>query len=173
MRKIVKYAIILIIGFIFGYLLVNIIGGYSDKKEAEARIQTLPEVDFLSFYGDSVSLHSFDPTKPLLLVYFHPDCEHCQYEAQAISQTSHALNECQLVMVTADDSLQRVKRFCNTNQLWEVNNIEVLIDTENKFKPTFGKAVIPSIYIYENRKLTQQFLGETKIESILNALNNN
>lgn len=71
-------------------------------------------------------------------------------------------------MITSDDSLQRVKSFCETNKLWEVDNIEVLIDTENKFKTVFGKAVIPSVYIYgTDRKLKKHYLGETRIDLIL------
>jgi peroxiredoxin len=168
MRRIIKYLFILSIGFVAGYLLVHIINRYSEKKEAEIRIQTLPDVAFVSLAGLPVNLKSFDQSKPLVLVYFHPECEHCQYEAQEIGQNAVTFSNCQLIMITQDDSLQRVKSFCETNHLWEVDNIEVLIDSDNQFKKVFGKAVIPSVYIYgTNRKLKKQFLGETRIDLIL------
>jgi hypothetical protein len=74
-------------------------------------------------------------------------------------------------MITNDDSLKRVKNFCETYHLWEVDNIEVLVDKENRFKKVFRKAVVPSVYIYKNRKLKKQFLGETKLEAIIEVLN--
>ncbi len=171
MRKIAKYFVIIILGFVVGYMVVLITDKYSEKKEAETRIQTLPDVVFTSVFGDTINLLAFDQTQPLVLVYFHPECEHCQYEAQEIGQNATAFSNCQLVMVTYDDSLQRVKNFCETYHLWEIDNIEVLLDTENQFKKVFGRAVAPSVYIYENRKLKKQFLGETKLEAILDALN--
>lgn len=171
MRSIIKYLVILILGFVVGYLIVHIINRYGEKKEAESRIQTLPDVAFNSLTGIPVNLQSFDQSKPLALVYFHPECEHCQYEAQEIGQNAATFSNCQLVMITHDDSLQRVKSFCETNNLWEVDNIEVLIDTGNQFKTVFGKAVIPSVYIYgTDRKLKKQYLGETRIDLILAAI---
>ena len=168
MRRIIKYLFILFIGVVVGYLLVHIINRYGEKKEAEIRIQTLPDVAFSSLIGIPINLQSFDQNKPLVLVYFHPECEHCQYEAQEIGQNAATFSNCQLVMITHDDSLLRVKNFCENNHLWEVDNIEVLIDTSNQFKTVFGKAVIPSVYIYStDRKLKKQYLGETRIDLVL------
>jgi hypothetical protein len=74
-------------------------------------------------------------------------------------------------MVTSDDSLKRIENFCSEYHLWNVDNFEVLIDKENQFKKVFGKAVIPSVYIYdENQKLTKRFLGETKPEAIISEI---
>lgn len=147
--------------------------GYSSKKEAEQRIQVLPDASFHSLSGIPVNLNDFDKTRPLVIIYFHPECEHCQYEAQEIGQNTAAFNHCQMVMVTPDDSLQRVENFCSEYHLWELDNIEILLDTENRFQKVFGKAIIPSVYIYTtNRKLSKNFYGETKPEAIISATNN-
>lgn len=168
MRRVAKYLVILVFGFAVGYLVVSISNKYRKKKVVEKRIQTLPKVTFPSVFGDSINLHTFDQNRIIILIYFHPDCEHCQYEAQEIGQNALSFSNCQLVMVTPDDSLQRVNSFCETNHLWEVDNIEVLIDTANQFKTVFGKAVIPSVYIYgTDRKLKKHYLGETRIDLII------
>ena len=61
--------------------------------------------------------------------------------------------------------------FCQQYNLWEVDNVEILLDRDNNFKKIFGKAVIPSVYIYdENQKLKKRFLGETKLEAILSQI---
>jgi len=46
--------------------------------------QTLPNAKFVSLLSDSVMLADFDNNKTLVLVYFHPECEHCRYEAEEI-----------------------------------------------------------------------------------------
>ena len=60
MRKTVKYLIIVIIGFVTGYLVVQVSSKYNEKKEAEIRIQTLPGVAFTSVFGDTINLQAFD-----------------------------------------------------------------------------------------------------------------
>ena len=171
MRKILKYSLIIALVLVLGYLIVKISAGYKNKKEAEARIQTLPDTEFFSLTGDLVNLQSFDKTKPMVIIYFHPECEHCLYEAKEIGLNATAFKNCQLIMITADDCIQRVEQFCAEYNLWEIDNVEILLDKENQFKKVFGKAVIPSVYIYDNnRKLKKQFLGETKTEAIIGEI---
>lgn len=168
MRKISKYLVISIMGFVVGYLIVQVANKYNEQKETEVSIQTLPKVDFTSVSGDSINLQSYASGQSLVLIYFHPECEHCQYEAQEIGQNVIAFNNCQVLMITSDDSIPRVEDFCNKYHLWELENFEVLLDKQNRFKKVFGKAVVPSVYIYDKeRKLKKQFLGETKLEAII------
>jgi peroxiredoxin len=97
MRKTVKYLIIVIIGFVTGYLVVQVSSKYNEKKEAEIRIQTLPGVAFTSVFGDTINLQAFDRSLALVLVYFHPECEHCQYEAQEIGQNANVFSNTRAV----------------------------------------------------------------------------
>lgn len=174
MRKIIKYLVIVTIGFVVAYLIAQVISKYNEKKEVEIRIQTLPDVTFTSVFGDSISLKDFDSTRSLILIYFHPECEHCQYEAKEIGLRADEFNDCQLVMITPDDSLPRIEKFCEQYHLQEVDNLEVLLDQKGKFERSFGKAVLPSVYIYDKgQKLKKQFLGETKPEAIVAEIGNN
>jgi len=168
MKSVIRILVIIVLSFSGVWLGKKIVQTYKHKKVTEQKIQALPHACFESLAGKTICIDEFNSEKPLVLVYFHPECEHCQYEAQEIGQNAATFSNCQLVMITHDDSLQRVKSFCETNHLWEVDNIEVLIDTANQFKTVFGKAVIPSVYIYgTDRKLKKQYLGETRIDLIL------
>lgn len=171
MKKLIQFLLITVLSCSIVCLCKNIIYSYKDKKKIAEHIQTLPHACFKSLAGNLICFDKFNHEKPLVIIYFHPECEHCQYEAQEIGKNAEIFSNCQLVMLTSDDSLQRINSFCKTNHLWEVDNIEVLLDTNNRFKEVFGKAIIPSIYIYENKKLKKQFLGETKMETILTVLN--
>jgi len=168
MKSVIRILVIIVLSFSGVWLGKKIVQTYRHKKVTEQQIQALPHACFESLAGKTVCIDEFNPEKPLVLVYFHPDCEHCQYEAQEIGQNAATFSNCQLVMITHDDSLQRVKNFCENNHLWEVDNIEVLIDNADQFKTVFGKAVIPSVYIYgTDRKLKKQYLGETRIDLVL------
>lgn len=172
MKIILKSTLVAVILVVGGFLTYQTILGFSEKREAEKRIQTLPQAEFVSLTGKEVNLHDFDPEKPMVIVYFHPECDHCHYEAQEIGQNAGAFNHCQVIFVTSDDSLKRIENFCAEYHLWELSNIEVLLDPNNQVKKVFGKAVVPSVYIYNsNRKLKRYFPGETKPEAIITEMN--
>lgn len=171
MKRLPKIVLFLLFGFAIGYLGVNVLKKHSQKKEAERRMQALPEAEFSLLNQQKINLSKFSFGVALLIIYFHPDCEHCHYEAQEIGQNAAAFKDCQIVMITSDDSVRRVENFCGTHHLWELENFEILLDKDNTFKKTFGKAVIPSVYIYDkDRKLKKRFLGETKPEAIINEI---
>lgn len=174
MRKYLKVTGFILFMLAAGSLIYLVISGYIKKKETADRIKTLPSAGFVSLEGDSVNLHDFDNKKPLVIIYFHPECEHCRYEAAEIGQHADDFEKCQLVMVTPDDSLQRIEAFCEQAQLWEVDNIEILTDERNCFYEVFGKTAIPSVFIYNTEhKLVRYFRGETKTEAIINSITQN
>lgn len=155
------------------FLLNRVIKGYTSRREAAARIQTLPDVMFPSLYGGMVNLTGFDPSKPVVIKYFHPECDYCRYEAREIAASAPEFSKLQLVMVTADNSPERVKQFIADYNLLEVDNIEILTDSDNRFKGIFGRAVLPSAYIYgTDRKLVKEFIGETRPDAILSLIQN-
>lgn len=171
MKKVAKYLLIILVGFSVGYVFSEIIKKHTEEKQGERRIQTLPSAFFESLTGEEVNLHDFDPEKPMVIVYFHPECEYCRYEAQDIVQNITAFHHCQMVLITPDDSIKRVENFCTKYHLWELNNFEILIDPNNQFKKVFGKALIPSIYIYDkNWQFKRYFPGETKPEAIISEI---
>jgi len=156
----------------FALLMVfRVINGYTARREAFSRIQTLPDARFPSLNGEMVGFTDFDFTKPMVIRYFHPECEYCRYEAREMASHASAFSQVQVVMITPDDSVQRVARFIAEHNLLEIDNIEFLTDRDNQFRSVFGKAVLPSVYIYgPDQKLYGQFQGETKPEAILDVI---
>jgi len=173
MRTWIKIFLPVAIAAIALFMLARVIKGYTARREAVARIQTLPKAIFPSLYGGMVKLTDYDRTKPVVIKYFHPECDYCRYEAREIAANATEFSKLQLVMVTPDDSLQRVKQFIAGHNLLEVDNIEILIDRDNHFRKVFGRAVLPSAYIYgTDRKLVKEFIGETRPDAILSLIQN-
>jgi len=173
MRQFAKYIAFLLMASSIGYFTIKIGVGYKKKKDAGARIQNLPDATFKNTLGNPVNLQDFDHSKPIVIIYFHPDCEHCQYEAGEVARNASAFQNSQLIMVSATDSIPEIEKFASDYHLHEIDNIQILVDGHGQFKKVFGKAVLPSVYIYSNdRKLKKRFPGEVKIEAVLMELNN-
>ncbi len=171
MRKGLKIIIPAVLAAFALLMVFRVIKGYTARREAFSRMQTLPGAKFPSLKGDTVSLTDFDDTRPLVIRYFHPGCEYCRYEAREMASHAPAFSQVQVVMITPDDSLQRVARFIAEHNLLEIDNIEFLTDSHGQFRRVFGKAVLPSVYIYgPDQKLCGQFQGETRPEAILEII---
>ena len=168
MKHTIKNIVTFLLFAVVGVMSVKSIRKYEEKKKAELNVQSLPDVTFYSIGQKGVNLHEYSNEMPLILIYFHPMCEHCNYEAQEIRQNASAFANSQLVMITADDSIARVEDFCNRHNLSELVNIDVLFDKDKTFENIFKKAIVPSFYVYgSDRRLKKRFLGETKPEAII------
>jgi peroxiredoxin len=173
MRKLLKYLIGTVVLLVVALLATRIHKTYSAGKETEIRVQTLQHCCFESLNGEMVCVDEFDQEQATVIVYFHPECDHCQYEAKEIGLHADELTSTNLILVTPDDSLQRIERFISVNNLLEVDNITVLRDRGFSFHKHFGTANIPTVFIYKNNKLLKKYSGETKIEAILAIINKN
>lgn len=171
MKKTIKITIVLLSLIAIIYLICRSYAIYQLKKEIQSQIQAIPDTEFINLYGIKADLKGYAGYKPIVIIYFHPECELCQYEAQEIIQNAEAFKDYQLIFITPDDSIPRIGQFCQEYHLWELENLEVLLDRNNKFKETFGKAILPSIYIYNKQGiLAKTYLGETKPGAIIATL---
>ncbi len=135
-------------------------------------IQTTPKFSFINvsrgglFVSDSIKNR-----KSCLIIYFHSECDHCQYEAKEISKNFKRFENYQLLMI----SYEAVDSIINFKEKYKLNhdNITFLHDKEYKFEEIFGHTPIPTSFIYNrNQELVKVFKGEVKIEALLKYLEN-
>jgi thiol-disulfide isomerase/thioredoxin len=167
-RKVSVIFLILIISIII-LLLTGISGKLKREDLMAERIKKLPEFTLPTLYNTSFSSSEIKEG-PLLIVYFHPECEHCRYEVSELFRSSLPGSGIPVLLVSraARDS---VSVFLEALKYPETGEFITLIDTAFVFEDTFGNSVIPSSYLYdENLILIDALYGEYKIETILNRL---
>ena len=171
MKKLLKYLIIILLLVVGLWLGTSTYQRYHSKKESEQRVQTLQHTCFSSLSGEQVCLDEFDSKKPTVIIYFSPECEHCQYEAAEIGQQAEQFAKANTILVTPELSVEKVKAFARAYHLDQVDNLAILLDRNNQFRNHFSMAVFPSVFIYGiDKKLIKMYKGETKIEAIINSL---
>ena len=161
--RLLTLSLIGIIAAIAYYLVTQVISKSQQKMVAQATVTHVP--DFIN------QQRYFKLNTPSVFIAFHPECEHCQYEAKSLNERQHDLEKAQIVMFTSEkDSLTKV--FSHSYGLDTVQNIKVISDEKNELYTAFGVKTIPSIFIYNKAgKLVKQYKGETKIDAIIKALN--
>jgi thiol-disulfide isomerase/thioredoxin len=167
MKKSIKIILSLITLSALIFLVISIILKITSRNNIATKIETIPKFSFLTI--DTKIIANTDIVKNNVLInYFNPSCNHCQYMATEIKKNISHFAGVELFMITGADSLATVQ-FIKAYQLENIEGIHVLRDTKDEFEAIFGTSVVPSFFIYQNRKLTIKIIGETKIENLINA----
>lgn len=168
-KKIILSCLIIILGIIgcFGYRGIT---KHAESKKIENSIQSLPAFSFYTLDDKPFSRDSLKAGSSLIVFYFNPDCDHCQYEASQL--VSHAEQFIGIpIMMVSTATTKEVKSFYDTYQLNKLPDIKMLLDKQSQFEHYFGKASFPTALVYAGDwQLKKKYNGEIKIEAIIDCL---
>ena len=116
--------------------------------------QTLPDFKVKLVNGSTLSSAEASHKKPLLLIYFAPDCEHCRALMEELLPRMSDFKNTQILMVTFE-SLNDVAWFENHYQTGRYPNIKVGMET-----PVF---FLRNYYHLENTPFTALFNKKGKL----------
>jgi len=149
-----------------GSLTVGIISKAGKIRQASENINTLPDFSFMTL--DNAAFNSRDiESGPLLIVRFHPDCEHCHYEISELVKNQPDLSDGMILLISYAPA-DSIRKFLNLFPGFGSGNIIPLADPSFKFGEIFGADIVPSNYIYDrDLNLVKILYGEVKSETIL------
>ena len=169
MKKIIFGTAILMMVLFFAILVIGIFRKMENQKLIAEKISRLPSFSFLT-----LSKGSYNSTDikngPILVVHFHPECEHCQYEIFEIlkEKIPSLFTNVLLISSAHPDS---IKRFFDQLNYSNFPSVIPLIDTAYNFEDIFGTGIVPSIYIYDKGlNLVKVLHGEVRTANIINYL---
>lgn len=138
------------------------------KEKIAATLTTLPK--FKAINLDSVSFEPKQNDKPIVIIYFNSDCEHCQSEATEIVKNQERFINTQILMLSSE-SLTKIKDFATKYKVLGIKNLQIAQISSKIAVENLGFKAIPHILIYDAKSnLQKQFVGKTKIEAILKYL---
>ena len=124
----------------------------------------LPNFELTGLDGKTITTASLPTGKPTVILFFHPNCEHCQAEARELQKHTEDFANTNFLMVTWDE-MRNIRAFMTEYRLnapiaaYQINS--------NTLAQTYGQFNLPAVYIYNaNRELVQQFNGQAKAEAI-------
>jgi len=154
--------------FIIVCSLLYCCSGKGKKKAGEE----LPAFDLQLL--DSVTnfnTSSIPAGNPIALIYFSPDCEHCQNETKDILQHIDSLKQIRFYFIS-NDPLGNMREYDKKFKLHNYSNIVLGRDTKFFFPAHFKKVSPPYIVTYGPDRIKREiFMGETSISQIISSIN--
>lgn len=170
MKKIILLFLIVILLTSVCILSAGMLKKLNEGEAITDRIKHLPVFSLPALSAESFS--SSEITEgPLLIVNFHPECEHCLYEISGLLRSNIIKSDIKLILISYAER-EDIKRFLDSCGAAVQDSFITLIDTAMIFGDIFGSYYIPSNYLYDKElNLIEALYGEYKTEAILNRFN--
>jgi thioredoxin-related protein len=137
------------------------------KKVFAEQVKRLPKSTNFQWVGKQTPNND----APTIILFFNPDCDHCQYEAQAILEHPSDFVNTNFWWVTTVDS-SAINDFSKKYHLDKLSKHYFAKLSTEKVIETFGSVSVPHIFIYDKTGVLQkEFRGETKIKALLTYTN--
>jgi len=109
--------------------------------------------------------------KPVVIIYFNPECGHCQLTAHEFDQKKNKLKNVFFIWVTYDTSFKEIKSFAAEYKLLDEKNIRIGRDPKY-FVPSFYRVKFtPFMAVYgKNGKLVKTYETGTDPDTIVKLL---
>ena len=133
--------------------------------------QTIPPFKMKLSNGTVFSASNLAKNKPVIIIYFAPDCEHCQVLMNQLFKKINEFKSAQIVMVTFKP-INEVKQFEKHYNTAAYKNIKVGIeDPIFYFRYYFKLENTPFTALYDkSRKLVYSWQKETPVSDLLGRL---
>lgn len=132
---------------------------------------SLPAFNILLLDSSTVfNTYNVPQGKPTVLMFFSPDCDHCEMQTDSILKHMDAMKNVNFYLFTPL-SLAQTRVFYNKLGLKKYPNITVGQDSQFFFPAFYGTSYVPYIVVYDrNKKLVKGWEGGVKIPELLSAL---
>jgi hypothetical protein len=164
-----KVSLIVVIIAVASGLFFNAVSSEKDQKPIAAQgTNEYPNMNLVFPDGSTRSARNL-PAKSILVFYF-PDCDHCQREAADISKHLAAFKSYHVWFI-AVVPFPEIQKFAIDYKLIGYNYVHFVRTEPKDITNNYGGISTPSMYIYsKEKKLVKAFNGETKVEEIIKHL---
>jgi len=109
---------------------------------------TIPPFQFVDIHGIAFTPDSLKKNTKTVLMFFDPDCESCEWEAETIFDDMALFPNTQFLMITSADG-PAVHRFIVEEGADRFSNVHVLRDPEANYFKFYVVHFTPSLHVFD------------------------
>ena len=152
------------------FLLFMVMVGFA-CTQAQTMPTTIPPYKILTTKDQNLTSADLEKNKPVMIIYFAPDCPHCQKLIKDMKPSMSKFKNIQVIMITFSD-IRMVKTFENDYGLKAYPNF--ILGTEGytyTVQRFYQLKHTPFVAIYDkNGKLVQTFEKQPEASDLLTAI---
>lgn len=111
--------------------------------------KVIPPFSFNGTLGKPVTFNDMPKGKTLFVLYFSPDCDHCNKQASLIQAELQRFDNAAFLWVNAFNEMAEVKAFEQKYFSGRAGQFFFAKDDDFRFDSYFGDSQVPSIYVYD------------------------
>lgn len=138
----------------------------ADTVPAYKKTMKIPQFSILQSDSTWFTTQQLPAKKPVVIVYFSPDCGHCQMTAKEWVKDMDKVKDVELIW-TSYHTPQQIKDFADTYELSHFNNIIFGRDVNYFFVPFYKVPSTPFMAVYDKKgKFLKAYEGGTTPETV-------
>jgi hypothetical protein len=146
-----------------------------DSVDKNAPYRTNPAIPAFDLLKTDSSTHftkaDIKPRHKTIIMFFSPECTHCQHQTEDIIAAIDSLKDVQIIMATYQP-FEEMVAFDKKYNLDKYSNIKLGRDTKYFFPPFYRMKSLPHLALYNSKGMYVTSLeGNQKIATILTSFN--
>jgi thiol-disulfide isomerase/thioredoxin len=168
-------AMINVVAIVFASLLFTSTTAFAQSVQKDSlpyqKYRALPAFNLLMQDSTTIfNTYNIPEGKPVLLVFFSPDCDHCEMTIKEILGKMDSLKGVQFYMFTPMD-LALLRPFAKKLSLASYKNITMGKDYQYFFPAFYGAQYVPYLVVYDRKKkFVKMWEGGAKIPELMAVL---
>ncbi|HYF29668.1 MAG TPA: redoxin domain-containing protein [Chitinophagaceae bacterium] len=135
-------------------------------KAAYLRFPTIPPFELLQLDSTTFTKENLQQNTPLLLMFFSPDCDHCQHQTEDLLKDIEKFKNVQIVFASYQP-FDQLKAFHEKYKLGRHSNIKLGRDTKYFLPPFYRMFNLPYLALYNSKgALITTFEGNVNTERL-------
>ncbi len=169
MKTLIRKIVIAFLSGLMVFLISGILIRKARAEKAADRIKTLPDLVLTDIRGDTIKT-SLIHNGPVLITFFHPECDHCKYEISSLLNSGLRDSLLTILLVSYADKSE-IFSFMQQFDIDDTSTLHIVQDPEFRMNDLFGVAILPSNFIYnDSLQLVKIFKGSTRPEAFMRYL---
>jgi thiol-disulfide isomerase/thioredoxin len=134
------------------------------------RFPTVPPLKLLLLDSTTYfTKNDLKKNKPVLIIVFNPDCEHCKHETEELIKNIDSLKNIQIIMATMM-KFDMMRSFYEKYDLQRFQNITVGQDVQYTLPSFYQMHFMPYLAMYNKKgNLLTTFEGSMKMEDLIHT----
>jgi hypothetical protein len=148
-------------------LFMSFLSACASKEKPQTKKNELPNMTLSLADGSQVKAKDLEGKT--ILVFFQPDCDHCQNEAKQFKEKINEFKEYK-VYFASSANMAEILKFGMEYNIINAPNVFFAFTPGQSILDNYGPIAAPSIYVYRDGALVQSFNGEVELDVVIKYL---